>query len=128
MFYCEQSNINHGSVNESNSKLSVPTIDLTGIHDDHVLRDEVVRKVQNACEKWGFFQVLNHGISTHVLDEIMKGICRFHQDAKVRKEYYTRDFTKKVIYQQDAKVRKENYQKFAGLSLDKGLIHSLVYR
>ncbi|XP_045806867.1 1-aminocyclopropane-1-carboxylate oxidase homolog 1-like [Trifolium pratense] len=99
MFYCEQSNINDSSVNESNSKVSVPIIDLTGIHDDPVLRDEVVKKVQNACEKWGFFQVINHGIPIHVLDEMIKGICRFHQqDAKVRKEYYTRDLTKKVVY------------------------------
>ena len=99
MFYCEQSNINHGSVTESNSKLSVPTIDLTGIHDDPVLRDLVVRKVQNASEKWGFFQVINHGIPTQILDEMIKGTCRFHQqDAKVRKEHYTHDLAKKVVY------------------------------
>jgi hypothetical protein len=30
---------------------------------------------------------------------MIKGICRFHQqDAKVRKEYYTRDLTKKFVY------------------------------
>ena len=62
MFYCEQSNINDVPISESNLQLSIPTIDLTGIHDDTVLRDEVVRKVQNASEKWGFFQVINHGI------------------------------------------------------------------
>ncbi|KAK2368854.1 1-aminocyclopropane-1-carboxylate oxidase protein [Trifolium repens] len=99
MFYCGNSNLNDVSISESNAKLSIPTIDLTGIHDDPVLRNEVVRKVQNACEKWGFFQAINHGIPTHVLDEMIKGISRFHQqDAKVRKEYYTRDFTKKVVY------------------------------
>ncbi|KEH38331.1 putative deacetoxyvindoline 4-hydroxylase [Medicago truncatula] len=99
MFHCEQSNINDLSISESNLKLSIPTIDLTGIHDDPLLRDEVVRKVQNASEKWGFFQVINHGIPTHILDEMIKGTCRFHQqDAKARKEYYTRDLTKKVVY------------------------------
>jgi hypothetical protein len=99
IFYCGNSNLNDVSISESNAKLSIPTIDLTGIHDDPVLRNEVVRKVQNACEKWGFFQAINHGIPTHVLDEMIKGISRFHQqDAKVRKEYYTRDFTKKVVY------------------------------
>ncbi|KAK2368856.1 cell division control protein E [Trifolium repens] len=90
MFYCGNSNIHDVSFSESNSKLNIPIIDLTGIHDDPVLilRDEGVKKVLNACEKWGFFQ-----------DEMIKGICRFHQqDAKVRKEYYTRDLTKKVVY------------------------------
>ena len=95
MFYCEQSDINNGTASELNPKLSIPKIDLTGIHDDPALRDEVVRKLQNACEKWGFFQVINHGIPFHVLDEMIKGTCRFHQqDPKVRKEYYTRDLTK----------------------------------
>jgi len=99
MFYCEQSDINNGTASELNPKLSIPKIDLTGIHDDPALRDEVVRKLQNACEKWGFFQVINHGIPFHVLDEMIKGTCRFHQqDPKVRKEYYTRDLTKKVVY------------------------------
>ncbi|KAK2368855.1 1-aminocyclopropane-1-carboxylate oxidase protein [Trifolium repens] len=102
MFYCGNSNIHDVSFSESNSKLNIPIIDLTGIHDDPVLilRDEGVKKVLNACEKWGFFQVINHEIPIHVLDdEMIKGICRFHQqDAKVRKEYYTRDLTKKVVY------------------------------
>jgi hypothetical protein len=100
MFYCGNSNdLNDVSFSESNSKLNIPIINLTGIHDDPVLRDEAVKKVLNACEKWGFFQVINHGIQIHVLDEMIKGICRFHQqDAEVRKEYYTRDLTKKVVY------------------------------
>ncbi|RHN74570.1 putative non-heme dioxygenase domain, isopenicillin N synthase [Medicago truncatula] len=75
--------------------------DLLGIHDGPVLRDKVVRKVQNAFEKrfFFFFQVINHGISTHVLDEMIKGTCRFHQqDVRVRKEYYICDPNKKVVY------------------------------
>ncbi|XP_027342550.1 1-aminocyclopropane-1-carboxylate oxidase homolog 1-like [Abrus precatorius] len=99
MFYYEESNLSDGFNNESNSKIGIPIIDLTGIHDDSTLRNDVVKKVRNACEKWGFFQVINHGIPTHVLDEMIKGTCRFHQqDACVRKEYYTRDFSKKIIY------------------------------
>jgi len=93
MLYCEHSNdLSCGLVSASNSKISIPIIDLTGIHDDPNLRDGVVGKVRYACEKWGFFRVINHGIPTPVLDEMTKGNRMFHQqDAEVRKEYYTRD-------------------------------------
>lgn len=99
MFYCEHSNLSDGSTSESNSEFYVPTIDLTGIHDDPILRDDVVEKLRYACEKWGFFQVINHGIPSDVLDEMIEGTGRFHQqDAKVRKDYYTRDPYRKVVY------------------------------
>ncbi|KAK7271300.1 hypothetical protein RJT34_27081 [Clitoria ternatea] len=99
MFHCGHSNLSDGLTKESISKFSIPLIDLTGIHDDPVLRGDVVGRLRYACEKWGFFQVINHRIPTNVLDEMIKGTCRFHQqDAKVRKEYYTRDLSKKVIY------------------------------
>ncbi|RZB97296.1 Deacetoxyvindoline 4-hydroxylase isoform B [Glycine soja] len=72
---------------------------LTGIHDDPILKDDVEGKVRYACEKWGFFHLINHGIPTHVLDEMIRGTCRFHQqDAAVRKVYYTRDLSRKVAY------------------------------
>jgi len=99
IFYSGSCNLSEDFTTESNSKFTIPTIDLTGIHEDPTLRDDVVRKVRYACENWGFFQVKNHGIPTHVLNEMIKGICRFHeQDAEVRKTYYTRDLSKKVIY------------------------------
>ncbi|KAK7324348.1 hypothetical protein VNO77_27881 [Canavalia gladiata] len=99
MFHCGHSNLNDGLTVESDSEFSIPLIDLTGIHDDPILRGDVVGKVRYACENWGFFQIINHGIPTHILDEMIKGTCRFHQqDAEVRKEYYTRDMSKKVIY------------------------------
>ncbi|XWS53836.1 hypothetical protein CRYUN_Cryun10bG0034400 [Craigia yunnanensis] len=83
-----------------NSQFSVPIIDLQGISQDSTLRAEVIEQVQNACEKWGFFQVVNHGIPGSVLDEMIDGIRRFHeQDTEVKKEFYTRDTTRrKVLY------------------------------
>ncbi|XP_027341456.1 1-aminocyclopropane-1-carboxylate oxidase homolog 1-like [Abrus precatorius] len=99
MFYCEHSSLNDGSTSESSPKISIPIIDLTGIHDDPILRNDVVEKVRYACEKWGFFQVINHEIPIDVLEEMIKGNCRFHQqDANVRKEYYTRDPGRRVAY------------------------------
>jgi hypothetical protein len=83
----------------SDSKLSVPIVDLKDIHANPALRVEVVDQIRSACREWGFFQVINHGIPITVLDEMIEGIRKFHeQDADVRKEFYTRDLNKKVIY------------------------------
>ncbi|PNX93893.1 1-aminocyclopropane-1-carboxylate oxidase-like protein [Trifolium pratense] len=83
----------------SDSKLSVPIVDLKNIHANPALRVEVIDQIRCACHEWGFFQVINHGISVTVLNEMIDGIRMFHeQDADVRKEFYTRDLQKKVMY------------------------------
>ncbi|XP_020224041.1 1-aminocyclopropane-1-carboxylate oxidase homolog 1 [Cajanus cajan] len=83
----------------TDSKLSVPIIDLKDIHCDPVLHAEAIAKIRSACHEWGFFQVINHGIPISVLDEMIHGIRRFHeQDSEVRKEFYTRDLKQKVMY------------------------------
>ncbi|MCL7049142.1 hypothetical protein MKW94_009389 [Papaver nudicaule] len=62
-------------------------------------RKEIVNEFRLASESWGFFQLLNHGIPATVMDEILKGVARFHeQDTDVKKQYYSREFTRKVKY------------------------------
>ncbi|KAK7338998.1 hypothetical protein VNO77_19634 [Canavalia gladiata] len=86
-------------ISATDSKLSVPIIDLKDIHNNPSLHEQVIGKIQSACHEWGFFQVINHGIPITVLDEMIHGIRSFHeQDTEVRKEFYTRDLKKKVLY------------------------------
>ncbi|KAK4732512.1 hypothetical protein R3W88_025500 [Solanum pinnatisectum] len=76
-----------------------PVIDLEGINEDPIKHKEIVDKVRDASEKWGFFQVVNHGIPISVLDKTLQGTREFfEQDTEVKKQYYTRDTRKKVIY------------------------------
>ena len=83
----------------SHTKLSIPIIDLKDIHSNPALHTQVMGKIRSACHEWGFFQVINHGIPISVLDEMIDGIRRFHeQDTEARKEFYTRDSKKKVVY------------------------------
>ncbi|CAF2120985.1 BnaA03g56220D [Brassica napus] len=82
------------------SDLEIPTIDFASVHVDTSSREAVVEKVKYAAEKWGFFQVINHGVPLNVLEEIQDGVRRFHEeDAEVKKQYFTRDDdNKKFIY------------------------------
>ncbi|XP_031254643.1 1-aminocyclopropane-1-carboxylate oxidase homolog 1-like [Pistacia vera] len=80
-------------------KFTIPIIDFQGIDKDPSLRCEIVGKVGNACEKWGFLQVINHGIPLNILEEMIDGIRRFHeQDTEVKKELYSRDETRAAVY------------------------------
>ncbi|XP_059650890.1 1-aminocyclopropane-1-carboxylate oxidase homolog 1-like [Cornus florida] len=78
---------------------TIPVIDLDGVHRDATKRREISGEVLEACEKWGFFQVVNHGIPVSVLDEMVDGICRFNeQDTEEKKKWYTRDVKRKVLF------------------------------
>ncbi|XP_054809103.1 1-aminocyclopropane-1-carboxylate oxidase homolog 1-like [Prosopis cineraria] len=97
MFHSGELNLRERS--ENDSSFTIPIVDLAGIHSNSALRNEAVGKIGSACQKWGFFQVINHGIPNNVLDEIINGVRRFHeQDSEVRKHFYSRDKKKKVNY------------------------------
>lgn len=83
--------------NRSQIDRQVPVIDLDGIHGN--LHDEIVDQLKSASETWGFFQVVNHGIPLEVLQEMIKGITKFHEgDAEMKKLFYSRDRTRKVRF------------------------------
>jgi hypothetical protein len=90
---------NDSGCSSSDPKFSIPIIDFEGIGKDAGQRATIVEEIRDACEKWGFFQVVNHGIEVTLLDEMIDGVRRFHeQDYDVKKEFYTRDETKSVAY------------------------------
>ncbi|XVF78003.1 hypothetical protein PTKIN_Ptkin14bG0093200 [Pterospermum kingtungense] len=84
----------------TNSNIEIPLIDLAGLNEDASVRSKIIDEVRNSSEKWGFFQLINHGVETSVLGEMINGIRKFHeQDVEAKKEYYTRDYnTKNVLY------------------------------
>ncbi|KAI8560994.1 hypothetical protein RHMOL_Rhmol04G0300400 [Rhododendron molle] len=83
--------------NSCKANLQVPVIDLGAIGGND-RREKVVNEIRIASEEWGFFQVVNHGIPLNVLDEMIDGICMFHnQDSEIKKPLYDRK--KKVRFE-----------------------------
>ncbi|KAJ9547493.1 hypothetical protein OSB04_020036 [Centaurea solstitialis] len=78
----------------SSTPFPIPIVDL-GSPD----RASTVEKIREASETLGFFQVVNHGIPVSVMDGVVEGVRRFHdQDVEVRKRFYTRDPSKPLVY------------------------------
>lgn len=46
-------------------ELEIPIIDLSGLFDER--RRKTMDEISDACREWGFFQVINHGISAELL-------------------------------------------------------------
>ncbi|KAF3432770.1 hypothetical protein FNV43_RR23872 [Rhamnella rubrinervis] len=83
----------------------VPVIDLRGLADhdetmnENVPRKEMVKELKEAAEKWGVFQIINHGVPFDVLDDMLEGVRRFHeQPQELKKDWYSRDHTRKVAF------------------------------
>ena len=78
LFIRQSEKVQKSSSKSSNSGLQVPTIDFEGFGSSR--RIEVVNEIRKASENWGFFQVVNHGITASVADEMLAGARRFHEE------------------------------------------------
>ncbi|MCE3052038.1 hypothetical protein HAX54_051444 [Datura stramonium] len=89
-------------LNQGKSTLQVPVVDLSGIEVEDQ-RKKVVDEIREASEKWGFFQLINHGVPSSVLEGMIDGTRKFHeQDVELKREYYSRDrATRRVRYETD---------------------------
>lgn len=79
----------HDHDENSNNNLNIPIIDLQHLKgDDKKLRAETLERVSEACREWGFFQVLNHGVS-HELMKCARNVWRefFELPIEVKEEY-----------------------------------------
>ncbi|XP_049387894.1 1-aminocyclopropane-1-carboxylate oxidase homolog isoform X8 [Solanum stenotomum] len=91
-------------LNMCKSTLQVPVVDLSGIQVEDG-RKKIVDEIREASEKWGLFQLINHGIPSSVLEGMIHGTRKFHeQDVEMKKEYYSSDPTRVVRYESNLKL------------------------
>ncbi|XP_062109298.1 1-aminocyclopropane-1-carboxylate oxidase homolog 1-like [Humulus lupulus] len=92
--------VSNDHVTEKNSvSATIPVIDLKGANTEDHRREAIAKKIGEALEKWGFFQIINHGITEIVMEEMINGVRRFHeQDTEEKKKLYTRELTKPFVY------------------------------
>ncbi|EYU36787.1 hypothetical protein ABFS82_14G300000 [Erythranthe guttata] len=50
----------------------IPVISLAGIEESGEERAEICRKIVAACEGWGIFQVVDHGVDSDVIDDMTR--------------------------------------------------------
>ncbi|CAK7346433.1 unnamed protein product [Dovyalis caffra] len=89
--------VQKSSSESSHLGLQVPVINFESF--ESCRRLEVINEIRKASETWGFFQMVNHGIPVSVLDEMLAGVRRFHEqprDAKM--EFYSRNRNQPVRF------------------------------
>lgn len=50
----------------------IPVISLQGIDDVNGRRSEICERIVNACEDWGVFQVIDHGVDAQLISQMTK--------------------------------------------------------
>ncbi|XP_062083670.1 2-oxoglutarate-dependent dioxygenase 19-like [Humulus lupulus] len=76
-------------VDSDDSEYSIPTIDISLLTSpDHHQRSKILHHLHKACQEWGFFQLINHGISETVMKQMMEA-CEgfFNMSEEEKKEF-----------------------------------------
>ncbi|KAL2522250.1 Naringenin [Forsythia ovata] len=50
----------------------IPVISLAGIDDAGAKRSEICKRIVEACEDWGIFQVVEHGVDTNLISDMTR--------------------------------------------------------
>ncbi|GLT64269.1 hypothetical protein SLA2020_367730 [Shorea laevis] len=80
---------------------SIPIIDLIEDHDidddGHAPSPKLVSEISKACEEYGLFQIVNHGVPQDLCQSVLAVVTKFFQlPPEERAQFFTKDHTKKV--------------------------------
>ncbi|XP_022891538.1 probable 2-oxoglutarate-dependent dioxygenase At3g111800 [Olea europaea var. sylvestris] len=77
------------SVDSAEPDINIPVIDLQELYsDDHLLRRRTASLIDSACREWGFFQVVNHGVSHELMARTREAWREFFHLPMAEKKKY----------------------------------------
>ncbi|XWS26714.1 hypothetical protein CRYUN_Cryun26dG0054100 [Craigia yunnanensis] len=73
--------------------MEIPVIDLDELHGEK--RSKTMALLHEACEKWGFFQVDNHGIDKKLMEKV-KQLVNTYYDENLKESFYESEIAKSL--------------------------------
>jgi non-haem dioxygenase in morphine synthesis N-terminal len=75
--------------NAKHNQHNIPVIDLNGLMDDVAGCRATIQAISAACQEWGFFQVVNHGVSVELMERVRETWRMFFQLPTNEKQVYS---------------------------------------
>ncbi|GFP96823.1 1-aminocyclopropane-1-carboxylate oxidase homolog 11 [Phtheirospermum japonicum] len=80
-------------------RVEIPVIDFRGAERGGDRRVKIIDEIRKASEKWGFFQMVNHGVPLSATESILECTRKFHEQPKEAKtELYSSDSRQSVRF------------------------------
>ncbi|XP_059428014.1 probable 2-oxoglutarate-dependent dioxygenase SLC1 [Corylus avellana] len=93
----DRPNVNDGELEEFKKNLKLPIIDFSELQGSN--RPQVLESLANACEQYGFFQLVNHGIPSDAISSMIDVGKRFFElPMEEREKYMSSDMRSPVRY------------------------------
>ncbi|GKV11905.1 hypothetical protein SLEP1_g23121 [Rubroshorea leprosula] len=77
--------------------MEIPIIDFDELHGEK--RSKTMALLHQACEKWGFFQVENHGIDKKLMEKV-KQLVNLHYDENLKQSFYESEVAKSLKHKE----------------------------
>ncbi|XP_076922502.1 1-aminocyclopropane-1-carboxylate oxidase 1-like [Bidens hawaiensis] len=73
--------------------MEIPMIDFSKLDGED--RSKTMALLHDACEKWGFFQIENHGVDKELMDNV-KNLVNKHYENNMKPKFYSSEIVKTV--------------------------------
>ncbi|OMP14128.1 hypothetical protein COLO4_00273 [Corchorus olitorius] len=100
---------------EDEQHLQIPEIDLQGFESEPI-RTKIVDAIRDAAQTWGIFRMENHGVPISIMENMLEGVCQFHeQPLEVKKAWYARKESGQRIFDYNTNVNVAAWERYRGL-------------